>query len=239
VQIAQRFVSLQPSVIVPLTTPSAQTVVKAAQGKEIPVVFTAVSDPKAAHLCALPFVTGVSDPLPVDAMFDFAQKALPGLKQLGLIYNVAEPNSQAFIEGIKESAKSCGIAVVEAAALQPSEVGQAAAFLVGRKVDAIFVPNDNTVVSGLESLILAASKGSIPVIASDPQSVARGASFAVSYDQKTIGRQAGRLVARLLQGQEVSQMPIEVASPVSLYINTRWEERLALPKGIAVERITP
>jgi len=147
VQIARQFVGQGPDVIVPISTPSAQAVVSAS--RDIPVVFTAVTDPLGAQLVRdleKPGrnVTGLSDLSPVADHLALIREILPDAKRLGVPYNPGEPNSATLIQIIKKQAPEHGFSIVEAPATKSADVQGAARGLVGR-VDAIYVPTDNTI----------------------------------------------------------------------------------------------
>jgi len=151
--IARKYVGDGPTVIVPISTPSAQAVVAAT--KDIPVVFTAVTDPVGAELvkdAAMPGgnVTGVSDLSPLADHLALIKEITPDAKTIGVIFKPGEANSVTLIEKLKELAGPAGYEVVEASATKTADVQQAARSLVG-KVDVIYVPTDNTVVSALEA----------------------------------------------------------------------------------------
>src|SRR5690606_14042210 len=148
-QIARQFVGEAPNVIVPISTPSAQAVVSAT--RDIPVVFTAVSDPLGAELIKdmeKPGgnVTGLSDMSPVADHVALIQEITPNAKSIGFIYNTAEANSVSTLAALKAEAEKAGLTIVESVATKSSEVQGAARALVGR-VDVIYVPTDNTIVS--------------------------------------------------------------------------------------------
>ena len=221
VQIARRFVGLEPAVIVPISTPSAQAV--AAATRDIPVVFSSVTDPVGAKLVADPAhpggnVTGMSNLSPVDRHLDLIQEILPGLKRLGVIHNPAEVNSRTLVALLKAEAAKRGITIVEAPANKSSDVQAAAQSLVG-KVDAVYVPTDNTVVSAFEALVGVGRRNRLPVIAGDIDSVARGAIAAVGFDYTEVGRQTGRMVARVLKGEKPGDIPVEQARTLELAVN--------------------
>ena len=163
--------------IVPISTPSAQTVVAAT--KDIPVVFTAVTDPVAAKLVASlekpgGNVTGMSDLSPIGKHLDLVKEIMPAARTLGVIYNPGEANSIVLVELLRKEAPARGLAVKEAAAPKSSDVLSAAQSLVGA-VDAIYVPTDNTVVTALEAIVRVGTENRLPVFAGDTDSVpARG-----------------------------------------------------------------
>ncbi|MES2252652.1 MAG: ABC transporter substrate-binding protein [Pseudomonadota bacterium] len=232
-QIAQRFVSLKPNVIVPITTPSAQTVYAAATGKEIPLVFVAITDPIEARLVStngsnIPFVTGVSDAPPYAKQVEQMQKIL-GKKSLniGVIYNPGEPNSLSQIKHIEAEIIMSGGKVIQSAASSTVAVSQATMQLIG-KVDAIYLPNDNTVISALTSVLKITHEHKIPIFSSDPESVERGCTAAVAPDQYQIGVQAGKIIIRLLNGEKTDTILVEKSSKISEYVNKNIELHTAL-----------
>ena len=176
-QIARKFVGEAPAVIVPISTPSAQAV--AAATKDIPVVFSSVTDPVGAKLVTHREhpggnVTGMSNLSPIAKHLDLVKEILPELKTLGVVHNPGEANSRTLVALLKAAAPARGITIKEAPATKSADVQAAAQSLVGR-VDAIYVPTDNTVVSAFEALVQVGRQNKLPVIAGDINSVPRGA----------------------------------------------------------------
>lgn len=232
-QIAQRFISLKPSVIVPITTPSAQTAYAAATTKEIPIVFVAVTDPVEARLASvnglnIPFVTGVTDAPPYSEQVKQMQKILKKKAlTIGIIYNPGEANSLSQITKIENEIKASGGKVILSAAASTAAVSQATAYLID-KIDAIYLPNDNTVVSALTSVLKITQEHKIPVFSSDPESVERGCTAAVAPDQYEIGKQAGKIIVRLLNGEKTDTIAIEKSTKISEYVNNNVGSHMAL-----------
>ncbi|MDT3378857.1 ABC transporter substrate-binding protein [Labrys neptuniae] len=235
-QIAQKFVGEAPAVIVPITTPSSQAV--AAATKDIPVVFAAVTDPLGAQLIkALDKpggnITGVSDFPPAAGQLDLIKEVLPKAKVVGVVYNSGEVNSLSVIEALRKLAGERGFEILPSPATKSSDVGSAAQNLVG-KADAIYIPNDNLVVSALESVLQVGFDSRLPVFASDPDSVGRGAVAALGLDQFEIGRQAGHVAARILKGEKPGDIPVENSKGVSLVVNSKAAEKMGAPLPQAV-----
>ncbi len=148
-QIAKKFIGDDADLIIAITTPTAQAM--ASVTNSVPIVFAAVTDPIKAKL--IPQfkapggnITGVSDAPPLAAQLSLFREILPNLKKLGFIYNPGLDSSNATLERLRQEGSKLGITVVEAAAPTTNEVIPAARKLVGN-VDAIYVPNDTTVVS--------------------------------------------------------------------------------------------
>lgn len=235
VQIAQKFASLPLDVVVPIATPSAQAIVH--HIKTTPVVFAAVSDPLSAKIVSSldhpgGNVTGVTDTPPLAEQLNFIETCIPQLKTLGVVYNPGEANNVAMLEALKPLAKEKNIKILTATASKSADVQAAAKSLVTR-VDAIFVGNDNTVVSGLEALVKTCLNEKKPLFVSDPDSVNRGALAAYAYDQRQMGAQVGSMVARVLKGANPGDMPVERATDLKFSLNPETAEHIQVTCKIA------
>lgn len=235
-QIARQFVGRKPDVIVPIATPSAQAVVAAT--REIPVVFTAVTDPVGAGLVKDPEnpggnVTGLSDLSPLDQHLALIREFLPGAKRLGVPYNPGEANAVTLVKILHELAPAHGFSITEAAVSKSAEAQAATRSLVG-KVDAIYVPTDNTVVSALEALLAVARQAGLPVFSGDTDSVSRGAIASVGFDYYQVGRQTGAIVVKVLQGAEPGSIAVRPAEGTDLVVNRAAAEKfgVTIPEAV-------
>ncbi|NUB12598.1 ABC transporter permease [Azospirillum brasilense] len=222
-QIARQFAGARPDVIVPISTPSAQAVV--ASTRDIPVVFTAVTDPVGAQLVRSldkpgANVTGVSDMAPVAEHVALIREIVPSVKRLGVLYNAGEPNSVSLVKALKDEAQKAGLTVVEATATKSADAQPAARSLVG-KADAIYVPLDNTVVSALEGVVAVGQQAKLPVFSADTDSVARGTVASIGFDYRQVGRQTGEVVVRILKGEKPSDVPVTFAKGTDLFVNPK------------------
>lgn len=229
-QIARQFVGDEATVIVPISTPSAQAAVAAT--KDIPIVFTAVTDPMAAQLVTSlekpgGNVTGVSDLTPIQEHIELIKEIVPDVSNLGVIYNPGEPNSVALVNLLKDVAGPADLTIVESAATKSADAQQAARALVDR-VDAIYVPTDNTVVSALEAVIAVAEENDIPLFTGDTDSVNRGAIASVGFDYYDVGLQTAELVVRILNGENPGDLPVVFASGTDLFVNPGAAERMGV-----------
>lgn len=232
-QIAQKFASLdpKPKVIVSITTPSTQATYNVARKHNIPVVFAGVSDPVAAKLIddktkVNPGITGVSDFSPIAQQIDLILTIQPNIKKLGVLYNEAEANSVALIKKFEALCTSHGIELVKVAAANTQEVVTAATSFQG-KIEALYIPNDNTIVSSLESVIKAVGD-TMPIYAADPQSVERGCLAAAAYGQYEIGREAGKVLIKVLSGQAPESIPVQTLTNVELTLNQQTANKLKI-----------
>lgn len=220
-QIARQFIGDAPTVIVPISTPSAQAVIAAT--RDIPVVFTAVSDPVGAQLVKdmeKPGgnVTGLSDMSPVADHVALIKEITPNAKSIGFLYNSAEANSVSTLAALKAEAEKAGLTVVESVATKSAEVQGAARALVGR-ADVFYVPTDNTIVSAFEAAVGVAEEAKIPLFAGDTDSVNRGALAALGFNYFDVGKQTGQVVVRVLKGEKPGDIPVRVAAGTDLVIN--------------------
>lgn len=94
------------------------------------------------------------------------------------------------------------------------------------KVDAIFIGNDNTVVSGLEALVQTCLDAQKPLFVSDADSVDRGALAAYAYEQRQMGQQVGEMVSRVLKGEKPANIPVERAKDIKFFLNPRTAEKI-------------
>jgi putative ABC transport system substrate-binding protein len=213
VQIAQKFISNSPDIIVAIGTKAAQAAMTATKESKIPVVFASVTDPLAAKLVTsldtpTGNITGVSNFVAPEPQFKFFKKRLPSLKKLGIVYDPGEPNSVALNTMMDKAAKELGLEIVYAIAAKTSDVFAASQSLCG-KVDAIFVNNDNTALSAFKSVVKAAQSCGIPAFVSDVDIVDQGALAALGPDQLDLGRQVARIVDKILKNPKAPFPAVE------------------------------
>ncbi len=220
-QIAKQFVADNSDVIIAIGTPSAQSV--AAATSSIPLVFSAVTDPVAAKLVTKldgsgTNVTGGSDALPYEPQIELMRQIIPSLKNVGYVYSPGEVNSTTILNNLKEKLTPLGINVLEAPAQRSTDIAMAARSLEG-KVDMIYTSTDNNVVSAYESLYQVAKESKIPLIASDTSSVERGAVAALGVDYYDLGRETGKIVVRILNGEKAGDIPVYTPQMLNLYVS--------------------
>ena len=226
-QIARKFVGDKPDAIVAIATPSAQAAVAAS--KNVPIVFSAVTDPVAAKLVKSwepsgNNVTGVSDLLALDKQMDLVKQVVPNAKRIGMVYNPGEANSVVVVKELQKLLPTLGMTLVEAAAPRSVDVSSAARSLIG-KVDVIYTSTDNNVVSAYEALVKVGQDAKIPLVASDTDSVKRGAVAAYGINYRDLGEQTGRMVARILKGAAPGTIKPEVSTKMELFVNPASAEK--------------
>ncbi len=226
-QIARKFIGDRPDAIVGIATPSAQALV--AGSKQIPIVFTAVTDPVEAQLtpgwaASNTNVTGVSDVLELEKQIELIRQVVPQAQKVGMVYNPGEANSVAVVNALKQLLPDYDMQLVEAAAPRTVDVGSAARSLVG-KVDVIYTNTDNNVVSAYEALAKIGNERQIPLVASDTDSVKRGAVAALGVNYKELGKQTGRIVVRILNGEKPGDIAPQTSENLQLFVNVAAAEK--------------
>jgi len=228
--IAQKFTNDKVDMIFAISTPSAQAASQATA--DIPILITAVTDPVEAGLVDSmeapgTNVTGTTDMNPIAEQLDLIKKFVPDAKKVGVIFNAGEVNSEVQVKIAREVAKDIGLEVVEVSVATTADVSQAAASLADR-VDAIYVPTDNTVVAALEAVIKVAEENDIPVIAGEGDSVERGALATFGIDYYELGKQTGEMAIKVLSGEDPAGMPIETQKNMKLYLNKKAAEAMGV-----------
>ncbi len=231
-QIAQRFVGMKPDAVVALGTTVSQSACKETKETKIPVIFSSVTDPKSAKLVGdlckpEARVTGVSNFIQLNDQFALFKKVIPSLKTLGIIYNAGEANSTALLNEIQKVAKALNIEIAVAPAQKTSEVEAAARSLID-KVDALFISNDNTALSALDAIVKVSNEAKIPLFVSDVDIVHKGALLALGPNQYELGRQTGQMVARVLRGEKIQNIPVAFPEKIELFLNLKAAQAIGL-----------
>jgi len=230
---AGNFVSKGVDMICGIATPSATTAYNATLNGDIPVIYTAVSDPVAAGLAKedgspVGNVTGTCDALAVDAQLAMIREIMPRAKKIGIIYTTSEANSVSTVAAYEEAAGNYGFEIITTGVTAMSEVALAAADMTG-KVDCITNLTDNTVVSALQTVLDEANKAGIPVFGSEVEQVKAGCVASMGLEYFELGKQTGRMAAKVLKGEaEAADMKYETITEPSLYVNFAAAEKLAL-----------
>lgn len=229
--IMSTFAGNDSDVIVAIATPTAMAAAK--YSKDIPIVFSAVSDPIEAGLMddlTKPNhnITGTSDEIQVDQILDLAITIDPDLKTLGFIYNSSEANS---ISNLKKAKKFCeehNIELLEASGSSITDIQSAVSVLVP-KCDAIFAPNDNTVASSMSVLVDTANKYKVPVYTGADSMVQDGGFASVGINYETLGKETARMTDRILKGEKVEDIPVKVfKDDLNIYVNKKTMEVLGI-----------
>ncbi len=231
--IANELSSQNPDITVAITTPMAQAIAKTARS---PIVFGAVTDPVGAGLVKSidrgePMITGTSDAWPYEDQLKLIRKISPGAKRLGVLYNPGEAASQYGIKEISRLAPRYNFELVEGSVSSTGEVYPVAQNLAGR-VDALFLSSDNTVIGGVAAAVKVAIEHKMPLYVGDSGTVEKGGLAAVSVGYAELGKETGKLVVRVLNGER--NIPTVVAKGSEVFINKKSAELMGvtIPKDV-------
>lgn len=219
--IGQQFAQDNKDLIFAISTPSAQAAYNST--KNIPILITAVTDPKAAGLTG-ENITGTSDMMPVYEQLKVAKDMLPGIKKIGILYNTSEQNSQVQVDNAKEEGKKLGLEIVETGVNSINDIASGIDQLL-TKVDVLYVPTDNLVVSATPLVLDRANKAKVPVIGCIEDQVKQGALVTKTINYKKLGYQTGEMAIEVLKGKSPKDMPIETLKNMELIINKKMAEK--------------
>ncbi|MCD8328098.1 MAG: ABC transporter substrate-binding protein [Ruminococcus sp.] len=231
-QILDKFKADGDDIIVAITTPCATAA--AAYSDEIPVVFSAVTDPVSAGLVqdwensGDENLTGTSDKLDITKILDTALTITPDIKTLGYLYNTGESNSVSCLEEVKEYCDENGIELVEASATTATELAEAATTLFS-KCDAVFSPNDNTVAGAMGTVAQVAIDAGKPMYVGADSMVQDGGFATVGIEYTDLGIETANMVDQILQGEQAGDIPVKVFNEdLSTYINKSTAEAIGV-----------
>jgi putative ABC transport system substrate-binding protein len=232
IQIAQKFVGMHPDVIIPITTPSTQAVVSAARGTEIPIIFSAVTDPIHANVVTDMMhpggnVTGATDGPPISSQLALIKEIMPNLEILGVLYNPGETTPTKIAQQVDDLSREMGFRVIKISAPKVSDVASAFQKAVN-EVDAIYVPLDNTVLSAMEQVVSLSYQHEIPVFSSDSHSVTQGALASVGFSHYETGRKTAEMVVRMFKGEKPGNMRVASPATTDIYLNLKSADKLGI-----------
>lgn len=219
--IAQKFVNGKYDLIIAIATPSAQAVVS--QTKDIPILFSSVIDPIGAGIISNfekpgGNVSGTSNAVSAEKVMEVANLITPNIQTIGTIYNPSESNAAWVINSLKEYTAKNNITLIEAPVTSSAEVQQAANSLVG-KVDAILIPNDNTVATAMLSVSQIAIKAKLPVYVTADSLVRDGGLATNGINYTTLGKETADMAVEVLNGKKIGDIPARTMSKMSIYLN--------------------
>jgi putative ABC transport system substrate-binding protein len=228
--IMQNLVSESVDMIVPIATPTAQAAMAITQ--TTPIVFSAVSNPIAAGVVSAfdettGNITGVSNAIAIEEIFELSKVITPDVKTFGFVYNSSEVNSATGISRAIAYCEENGIAYKEATITGTADIQQATASLIG-DVDALFTPNDNTIASAMATYMQVAMSANLPTYVGADSMVKDGALATVGIDYTTLGRQTAQMIARIVGGESIADNHVEVINEYAKMINIDTANSLGL-----------
>lgn len=226
-----------------IATPAAMAAFNAAEDAGIPVIYTAVSDPVSAMLANADGtnpgnITGTSDALPVEAQLKLIRAMMPEAKKIGILHTTSETNSDATLKLYKELAPQYGFEIVDKGISTGADLPMALDALLPQ-VDCTTNLTDNTVVSYLAVVLEMSAEYGKPVFGSEIEQVVNGCVAAEGLEYVELGRQTGRMAARVLKGENAAEIPYETISNSYLYVNEEalTQFGLTIPAELA-DRVT-
>ncbi|MEI8241763.1 MAG: ABC transporter substrate-binding protein [bacterium] len=210
--------------IVPMTSPGVAAA--CSRVKRTPVVFVYTYDPIAAGAGKdfdhhLPNITGVASFPAIGKTMAAVRELVPNLKTLGTVYNASEVNSVRAVREARQVLEPAGIKLEEVTISTTADVLLSTQALLSRRVEAIWVTGDNTVLQALEGVLGPASRARIPVVLNDTEFVDRGAVAAIGISWTESGRVAGRMAARVLRGESPADIPIVNVAETKILVNRK------------------
>lgn len=236
--ICQQFKEQGVDVIVAIATPSAQ--VAANYSDEIPVVFSAVTDPVAAKLVQNPEapegnITGTSDEIQIDLILDLAKEMYPDMKSVGFLYNSGEMNSVSNLKKVEAYTKANKLELIQGAFTSTSEIQSATQMLLD-KVDVVFTPNDNSVASAMDIVSNLAIEAKKPLFVGADSMVKDGGLATVGIDYEELGKETANMVIQILEDTPISKIPVKVfKEDLNVYLNTRVAGAIGFDKVDALK----
>ncbi|NCD42436.1 MAG: hypothetical protein EOL88_10125, partial [Bacteroidia bacterium] len=230
--------------IVPTSTPGVTSACAAV--KNTPVAFTYTYDPIAAGAGTsstdhLPNISGVGSFPPVKKTFELIKTLFPEAKTIGTIYNSSEANSRKVISVAEEILQSMNLTLRKTTVVNSNEVIQAIQVLVSQKIDVLWITGDNTAMQGFDAIAGTAAKANIPVIINDVDLIGQGALAAVGIGWYATGYHSAQLIARVMNGEDPSGIPIENFVTEQIVFNPELVKKYAitLPDSLTVEDKKP
>ena len=237
VSIAQKFVSDGVDLIFAIATPAAQSAKQAST--EIPIIFSAVTDPVQAELVdsmEVPGgnITGTSDASPMDRQLQLFKDLDSNIKSIGIIFNTSEANSHVQVEMAKEIGKEIGLEIVEVGISTINDIPQAVDSIV-KKVDGIYTITDNMVASAINVVSEKAIENKIITVGAEDFHVNGGILITDGISYYELGKQSARMAKEVLvDKKDIANLPAEVSTNTEKAYNKNTLNALGLDENNAV-----
>lgn len=225
--------------LVGIATPAAQGLASAT--KDLPVIMAAITDPIGANLVKdlkKPGgnITGVSDHNPAQQQVELIKALTPNVKTIGALYSSSEDNSKTQVEEFKAYAEKAGLTVETFAVPSTNEIASTVTVMTS-KVDAIWVPIDNTIASGFPTVVSSNQSSKKPIYPSATAMVEVGGLASVVIDQHDLGVATGKMIVQVLKGAKPADTPVNVFSTGKSVINKKIAQELGItiPESVLKE----
>ena len=224
-QIGTQVVSDGYDAVIPIATLAAQCMATACESTKTPVIYAAISDPAAADLTDIDYVTGTSDALNTKSILDMMLAVQPDVKTVGLLYSNSEANSQTPIAEAKEYLDSKGISYIEKTGNTNDEILTAAASMVGQ-VDAVFTPTDNVVMAAAAAVSETLTEGGIPFYTGADSFVTAGAFATCGVNYTDLGTYTADMALDVLETGTVPEYHVMDGGIIT--VNTEIAQALGI-----------
>ncbi len=231
-QIGEQAVAEGVDVMIPIASLAAQVMTSCAKGTDIPVVYAAVSDPEAAELTDIDYVTGTSDALNTEFILDMMLKQNLNVKKVGLLYSMSEANSKKPIEDAKAYLDKVGIEYIEQTASTNDEVIAAASSLVAENVDAVFTPTDNVIMSAELAIYKEFADAGIPHYTGADSFVRNGAFVTCGVNYTTLGTETADLAYKVVTEGMEDKEDYYLSEGGVITVNTETAEILGIDYSV-------
>ncbi|MGT2667536.1 ABC transporter substrate binding protein [Streptococcus rifensis] len=216
--------------VLAIATPAAQSLATASM--DVPILFTAVTDPVSADLVDSfenpgGNLTGTSDQAPIDKQVELLGQAVPDAKTVGILYTTSERNSEVQVEEASKLLEKAGYTVVLKGISTTNDVQDAATSLM-KDVDAVFVPTDNTVASTMTMIGELSIEYKVPVIGGSTDMVDAGGLLTYGTNYEALGRQTAKMAIKIIEGEEVSTLSVQAPETVDLHVNAEMADKLGI-----------
>lgn len=227
-----------------IATPAAMAAFNVAQDKNLPVIYTAVSDPVGCQLAGADGtnpgqITGTSDALPVEAQLKMIRALMPEATKIGILHTTSETNSDSTLAEYRRIAPDYGFEIIDKGISAGADIPMALDALLPQ-VDCTTNLTDNTVVSYLAVVLEKSQEAGKPVFGSEIEQVKLGCVAAAGIDYIELGRQTGMMAAKILTGEATaSDMPYETISEYGIYVNSEALDAMGiiLPDAVAQKAV--
>ena len=227
-------------VIVAVATPTAATMLAAVEDTDIPVVYSAVTDPAAAGFDTEPNITGTSDALNTDAIMNLILAVNPDIDTIGLLYDLSQDASTQAIADAKAFCDSKGIQYIEKNGTTTAEVQMAAEALIAAGVKAVFTPTDNTIMTAELSIYESFIEAGVQHYTGADSFALNGALVGYGVDYVQLGEATADMVSQLLcDGKTPADLPYQTFDNGIVTINTETAEALDLDLAALKEAFKP
>ncbi len=243
-QIATELVASEVDVIVPIATPAAMIMQNATEDNQIPVVFSAVSDPVGAGLVESmdapgSNITGTSDSLNTEAIMDLIVAANPEIKKIGLLYSKSEDSSKAPVEAAKAYCADKGIEVIEKTGTTNDEVSLAADALIAGGAEAVFTPTDNTVMTAELAIYEKFIEAGVPHYGGADSFALNGAFLGYGVNYEELGTATADMVVEILvNGADPASTAVVTLDNGIATVNTETAEGIGLDYSMFADMCT-